>query len=97
MKQTTKSLNGTSFHGDIISTTADKLIATFGPPQYECNDGSDKTNMEWNMEDEFGDVFALYDWKYYRPLRMDEVVPWHIGCHSKEISKRIVGRLKEIL
>ncbi len=38
------------------------------------------------METESGDVFAIYDWKYYRKLELDEIVEWHVGAHSRSIS-----------
>jgi hypothetical protein len=38
------------------------------------------------METDEGEVFAIYDWKYYRPLSSDEIVTWNIGSKSKSVS-----------
>ena len=46
------------------------------------NSGEDKTNFEWVMETETGDVFTVYDWKQYRSLRESESVNWHIGAQT---------------
>ena len=43
-------------------------------------------NFEWDMETDEGEVFAIYDWKYYRPLSSDEIVTWNIGAMSKSVS-----------
>ena len=79
---TDKSPNGTSFHNVTITTTPQKLIDALGEPQYGENDGSDKTNFDFVCETNAGDVFTIYDWKYYRPLEMDEIVDFHIGGKS---------------
>jgi hypothetical protein len=52
----------------------------------EYNTGEDKVNFEWEMETEEGEVFCIYDWKEYRPLKLDEYVIWHIGAKSKSVS-----------
>jgi hypothetical protein len=38
------------------------------------------------METEDGEVFTIYDWKEYRPLKLDEYVVWHIGAKDKSTS-----------
>ena len=80
MKATNKSINGTSFHDQVILETPANMIKFLGEP-HEV--GGDKTNMEWFMETEDGTVFTVYDWKNYGGIRMDQVVEWHIGGHSK--------------
>ena len=84
--KTEKSANGTSFHNVIIKASAQDLINIFGEPTIQDNTGEDKVNMEWCMETESGDVFTIYDWKYYRKLELDEIVEWNIGSHSRNIS-----------
>jgi len=84
MKQTKKSVLDTSFHNDTVSATPNELITLFGKPMYYTNDGN---NFHWDMEDAFGNVFTIYDWKHYHPLNMDETINWHIGGRIAKITK----------
>ena len=85
-KPTKKSISGTSFHGVTFSATPNQLIKLF-PNSYDAsNDGEDKTNFNFTLETDRFDVFSIYDWKYYRPIGMDEVIEWHIGAMSEHIS-----------
>lgn len=83
MKKTTKSVNGTSFHGVTIIATVTDLTAVCGQPDFGENQGSDKVNFEWVMETSTGEVFTIYDWKEYRSLKDNEDIEWHIGGHEK--------------
>ena len=85
-KKTYQSTDGTSFQGVVIRATVNQLISAFGDPSMEYNTGEDKVNFEWDMETDEGEVFAIYDWKYYRPLSSDEIVTWNIGAMSKSVS-----------
>lgn len=82
MKYTTKSSSGTSFFGDEFHAKVSDLRRILGEPKFETNDGRDKTNFDWTLETQSGEVFTVYDWKYYRPLDEEEMVEWHIGGHS---------------
>jgi hypothetical protein len=84
-KKTYKDTDGTSFHGVTIRATVDQLTKAFGEP-YDSNSGEDKVNFVWDMEDNEGEVFTIYDWKEYRVLRSDEMITWHIGSKSKSDS-----------
>jgi hypothetical protein len=86
VKKTNKSTDETSFHGITIKTTLGRLRAAFGDPQWESNDGEDKTNIDYNLETPDGDVFTVYDWKNYRPIGEDEVLDFHIGADSNRIA-----------
>jgi hypothetical protein len=86
VKKTNKSTDETSFHGITIKTTLGRLRAAFGDPQWESNDGEDKTNIDYNLETPDGDVFTVYDWKNYRPIGEDEVLDFHIGADSSRIA-----------
>jgi hypothetical protein len=55
------------------------MVNAIGKPQYT---GIDKTNYMWVCELPTGEVYTIYDWKYYRPLSEEEVVEWHIGAHD---------------
>ena len=84
--KTNKSTNGTSFHYSTITTTVNELISIIGEPVCDSNTGEDKVNIEWELEDENGNVVIIYDWKEYRKIGMDEKIEWHIGGMSKEIT-----------
>jgi predicted secreted protein len=85
-KKTYQSTDGTSFQGVVIRATVNQLISAFGEPTIVDNTGEDKTNYEWDMETNEGEVFCIYDWKEGRPLGKDEFVTWHIGAKSKSVS-----------
>jgi hypothetical protein len=82
MKKTSKSPNVTSFYNDVFNASVSDLRKILGIPFSETNDGQDKVNFEWVMENEKGEVFTVYDWKEYRVLNEDELIVWHIGGHS---------------
>jgi len=81
--QDPNSTNGTSFHDDIIFATPNEMKHILGEPAYEQNDGSDKVNMEWELEMPDGNVFTVYDYKEYKPLHPNARVEWHIGGHDR--------------
>ena len=85
-KKTYQDTDGTSFHGVTIRATVEQLTKAFGEPTMDSNWGDDKVNFEWEMETDEGEVFTIYDWKYYRPLSSDEIVTWNIGSKSKSVS-----------
>jgi hypothetical protein len=93
-KLSNKSATGTSFHDVVIKTTAKALIDALGPAQWGNNDGSDKTNFDWICETNAGKVFTIYDWKFYRPLDLNEPVMFHIGANSRSVSE--IARLELI-
>ena len=97
VKLTTKSAGMTSFYDTTITTTLSKLIMALGEPQYLQNDGSDKTNVDYDCETENGDVFTIYDWKEYRPIRMDETIEFHIGGMSKSITEQAKKELLNLM
>ena len=83
MKKTKKSIDGTFFHGTTINATLAEMREILGEP---CSTGNDKSNFNWFMETEGGEVFTVYDWKYYRSLVETEKVDWHIGAHTTKAS-----------
>jgi hypothetical protein len=85
-KHTRKSPGGTSFHNTTLYATVEELVALFPYSFTEENTGRDKTNYDFVLETESGDVFTIYDWKYYRPLLSTERLMWNIGGHKKEIT-----------
>jgi len=83
MKSTQKSVNGTSFHGDVFHASVNELKKILGTPVNSDNSGQGKVNFEWEMETEDEKPFTVYDWKEYRRLDADEEIEWHIGGHDK--------------
>jgi hypothetical protein len=88
MKRTFKEIGGTSFHDTVINCSVTTLKKVLGPPDYKGNDGEGKINFMWEMEEDNGDVFTVYDWEEYRSLNENEVIEWHIGGHSKVITEQ---------
>ena len=74
---------GSSFHGITIMATPNQLIKALGEPEYFPNDGSDKTNMDYECVTDNGVEFTIYDWKEYRPLEMDSNYSFHIGGYDR--------------
>ena len=95
-KKSYKDTNGTSYHDTTISATVNQLTAAFGEP-YDNNTGEDKVNFEWDMETEDGEVFTIYDWKEYRIISKNEIIEWHIGGHSVEITEKAAEEIEESL
>jgi hypothetical protein len=84
--KTSKEVFGTGFHLSTIRASVNELVSIIGEPVYDGNTGEDKVNIEWELEDEEGNVVTIYDWKEYRKIGMDEKIEWHIGGMSKEIT-----------
>lgn len=97
MIHTTKTASGTSFYHTVVRATPGELRQVLGVPFYSGNDGRDKTNIEWNIQTDSGDIFTVYDWKEYRPLDEHEEVEWHIGGHSKAITDQAAEEIEEAL
>ena len=97
MRKTNKSTGGTSFHDTIIGTTIHTLNKLLGEPVHVDNTGMDKTNYEWEMETDNGDVFTVYDWKEYRILNEHEIIEFHIGGMSKAITEQAKNEIYDAL
>ena len=97
-QKTNKSADGTSFHGVTFKASVNQITSSFGEPTIHDNTGEDKTNFEWEMETNEGEVFTIYDWKEYRKLDLNEKIVWHIGSMealgSKKALKEIMQSLK---
>lgn len=97
MKYTTKSADETSFFGHAFQASVQDLRSILGEPKFECNDGSDKTNFEWVMETESGEVFTVYDWKEYKKLKETEIIEWHVGGHWESVTGQAVNEIADAL
>lgn len=87
MKASQKDASGTSFHNVTIRCTVKALLKVLGEPRWACNTGADKSNYDWVAETCNGDVVTVYDWKYYRPLKINELVDFHIGGFNSESTR----------
>lgn len=83
-KPTAQSTNLTSYFFVDVPATPAELMRLFPESFDGDNCGDDKVNISFKLETEDGRVFTMYDWKYYRPLDMDETVYWHIGGFDEE-------------
>lgn len=97
VKETFKDCNGTSFHDTTIVTTPRKLIELFPNSYSEQNNGEDKVNFDFVLENSNGDVFTIYDWKEYRRIGMDEQIQFHIGGFSREVTEQSKRDLQKML
>lgn len=93
--RTSRSTSGTSFHGITIEATPNQLISILGVPSRESGDG--KVTMDFVAQLDNGGVFTVYDWKYGRPIGMDETIEWHIGGHSLKDTEQAEKELKTLL
>ena len=97
LKSTSKDVFGTSFHLSTVRASVNELIKVIGEPTYVVNDGEDKVNIEWELEDDNGDVVTIYDWKEYRKIGYDEQIEWHIGGMSRDITDNAKGEIEYML
>jgi hypothetical protein len=97
LKSTSRSSSGTSFHHSTVRASVNELIKIIGEPTYVINDGEDKVNIEWELEDDNEDVVTIYDWKEYRKIGYDEKIEWHIGGMSKNITDNAKREIEYML
>lgn len=78
--------SGSSLKDKLIGITYDDLVNMFGEPVLKPEDSGDgKVNYEWVVDFE-GDVFTIYDWKYFdeadfvkNKLGHDGGISFHVG------------------
>ena len=95
IQRTSRSTSGTSFHGTTIEATPNQLMSILGIPSRKSGDG--KVTMDFVAQLDNGGVFTVYDWKYGRPIGMDETIEWHIGGHSLKDTEQAEKELKILL
>lgn len=93
---TRKTPGGTSYHNVDFQATLSELKGKFPYSYEENNDVRDKTNFDFTLETESGKVFTLYDWKYYRPIKENEIIDWHIGAQDQATSLEALEELQAI-
>lgn len=94
MKTSNASANGTSYFGHTVTATPGKLKEVLGNPTFNYNDGLDKVNIEWIMENENGDVFTVYDWKIGHSILDNDVIHWHIGGFNAAVTAKAKEELE---
>ena len=88
-------VDGTSFFGiDFISTQND-IEKIFGKPTIHNDDIDDKTQNEWRLKTDNGNVFAIYDWKVYQKYPPNLDLIWHVG-HFKEATDDVKEYLTKL-
>lgn len=90
----TKHAQGTFLVGE-ITTTYNKLVETFGQPNYNNGPSTlEKVTIEWVIKFQDGTIATIYDWKNYghQPAPNEEF-QWHIGGHCRSA----VALVKEAL
>ena len=94
---TTQSANGTSFHHTTINVSVGRLKELFPNSFYQSNDGMDKCNYDFTLENENGDVVTIYDRKEYRPITDNEIIEFHIGGMNVRITEKAKKDLLEMI
>ena len=86
--------NGTSYYGDHIITTAQRLIDLFGQPTFEgvsCDGGQ----LEWVLEHN-GNCITIYD-RRRSPYGLNDQVGWNIGAHNATASMDAETALRRLV
>lgn len=84
-------VSGTHLQG-YVTTTYAKLVATFGEPNSEFDDC--KSQAEWNLLTDAGDVVTIYDYKM-NVIPVEDVTDWHIGGRVPAVVQWVNERLSQ--
>jgi len=85
-----------SFHGDTVTTTANKLIEVCYTYS-DFNGCMDKVNFDFTFITPPGTHFYVYDWKEYRTIDLDESIEFHIGANSSADSREGLEYIYELI
>jgi hypothetical protein len=85
-----------SFHGDTVTTTANKLIEACYTYS-DFNGCQDKVNFDFTFKTPEGMHFYVYDWKEYRTIDLDESIEFHIGANSSSESREGLEYIYELI
>ena len=85
-----------SFHGQTVITTVNKLIEAIGEPMWENNSGEDKSNYDFSFQVEDFEAF-VYDWKEYAPIGPNQLIEFHIGTDTPMQSLIAKEELEKLL
>ena len=89
--------SGFSFHGVTINTTATKLMALLGRPEY----GDEKTQFQWSvrLQDTESGVetkVIVYDWKECG-FGVDTPIYFHVGGYSEKEEEMAAKAIEKML
>lgn len=71
---------GTSLSGYLTDVTYYALVQVFGEPTLPNPSPDNKVQKEWVFEDEYGNIFTIYDWRTFDLDRtMNELTTWNVG------------------
>jgi len=93
MKTTTKTTDGTSFHGSTITTTTSQITSILGPPSFIGHSIEDKVNLVWDCETDKGEIFTIYDWKEYKTIKPNDTITFHIGGFKSSVTEKVKWNL----
>jgi hypothetical protein len=93
LKDDDERIYGTSFHGDVVTASANSISRKLGIPFHDYGYDGDKVTHEFDFEID-GIVATLYDWKEYHEVGNDEVVEFHIGARTAEESHKVASTLR---
>ena len=91
----------TSFHGDEILTTVERIKQIIGEPEQEDRNEDEKVQFEWvlmvEVEDQEMAYITIYDWKEYRLFSEYEQIEFHIGAENRSDSRKAAEVLRKLL
>lgn len=94
MKPTDKSIHGTSYKLTFKVHPAD-LLDVLGEPHATSGD---KTNYEWFLETESGEVFTVYDWKTPAEHWEHRIpIELNIGAFTTEAAQDGLNEIKQAI
>jgi hypothetical protein len=101
LKQPTSFYTGISYHNvDIVTTPSDliELCEELDIEYHGNNTGEDKVNFDFDFYVPEKDLyFTVYDWKEYKPLRLNNSYNFHIGAKDQYSSFEAKEILTEFL
>ena len=93
---------GTSWHGNEFLATVKELRDIFGNPDI-VGDKDDKVQFEWILDLEVSNslgtsaAVTIYDWKEFRKYDEEELIEFHIGGFSRQITKLAEKEIKKLI
>ena len=94
--------HGTSWHGSSVYSTVKELRVIFGSPDY-VGGIDDKVQFEWLLDLEVSNslgtsaAITIYDWKEFRKYDEEELIGFHIGGFSRQITKLAEKEIKKLI
>ena len=90
---------GTSLMGYLPKpTTYENIVKAFGEPFF--NKGGYKTDAEWAIEFDDGEIATIYNWKNGKNYCGDDgteiklITDWNVGGNSQDVVDRIIEMIQ---